>query len=150
MIINFPNIGKAGCVWCTKCTLQLSFPKEVRWDSTTANETMQPEPDQRWLLQGCADDLEDLRNENDHEARRWGVAPCWTIRTMYIFVIGGCIQSRWVLTQHITLWIIIQLICYMISVKTWRTCNSMGHLPFQTQGPRNIDASTEEAHLSDN
>ena len=32
----------------------------------------------------------------------------------------------------------------------WRPGNSKGRLPFQTQGPRDIDASTEEVHMSDN
>ena len=26
----------------------------------------------------------------------------------------------------------------------------MGHLPFQTEGPRDIDDGTEEAHMPDN
>ena len=47
-----------------------------------------PQTDQRWMLHGCGDRLEDVPDEDDHWAKRWGVAPCCTIRTM-------CILSLW-------------------------------------------------------
>ena len=65
MIIYFPIVGKVGCVWCIKCMLQLSCPNEVRWDSATAKETIQPDPDQR-LHQGFPDDLEDVQDYKDY------------------------------------------------------------------------------------
>ena len=73
-----------------------------------AKKPTRPQTDQRWMLHWCGDRLEDVPEENDHWAKRWGVAPCCTIRTM-------CILSLWcgnyygssLLTQYITVRIVL-------------------------------------------
>ena len=76
--------------------------------SAMAEKPTRPQTDQRWMLHWCGDRLEDVPEEDDHWAKRWGVAPCCTIRTM-------CILSFWcenyygssLITQYITVRIVL-------------------------------------------
>ena len=105
-----------------------------------AEKPTRPQTDQRWMLHWCGDRLEDVQDEDDHWAKRWGVAPC-TIRSM-------CILSLWcgnyygssLLTQCITVRIILNhLPPLKVKHRDHLTQEAMCHFIFtnsRTQGYR--------------